>query len=300
MKYNNSYWVELPQEVKEAASKLGYTQEIWDADKVPEAIIDKYWEDLDKNQLQGAKVMGYDETSWNNLLLARKNSTYLLYLSHLCFVLGSIFYFQLSIVSIRWDQYVRDHRVPQNVLDEDDDDIWEEWSYDNNHAAILEFREDFWVQYERNNILGAFSYAAMGFIGLYSNRNSFALQNLMVPLGGLVGIANALNYGGSSMQYGSSVSLTFYLLSCTELDLFFAGSAMECIVSYAYLAGFDGVWLLYLDSLACLLWLYCAVAGVAVEFDFSFKRIFLKERAIISTPCSPLSSRQQKTDRYRH
>jgi len=264
---------------------------------VPE-ICNKYWEDLDNDQQQGAKEMGHDESSWNNLQVTRKNSTYLLYISHLCFVLGSFFYLQLSIVSMRWDQYVRDHHVPQNVLGEDDDDIWEEWSHENNHADILEFREDFWVQYERNNILGASSYAAMGLIEMYSNRNSFALQTLMVPLGGLVGMANALHIAGSSMKYGSTVSLTFYLLSCTQLDLFFAGSAMECVVSYADLAGFDGVWLLYVDSLACLLWLYCALAGVAVEFDFSLKGIFLKEKA--STPCSPLSCWQQKSDRYRH
>lgn len=298
MKYNGSHWEELPQEGKEAATKLGYSQELWDADKVPESC-NQYWEDLDKNQQQGAEEMGYDEHSWNNLKATRRRSMYLLYLSHLCFVLGSLFYFQLSMVSIRWDQYTRDHRVPQSVLDEDDDDTWEEWSYENNHSDILEVREDYWVQYERNNVLGAFSYAAMGFIEMCSNRNGYTLHNLLMPLGGLLGMINALQYDGSAMQYGSAVSLTFYLLSCTRLDFFFVGSALECIVSYAYLAGFDGAWLLYLDSIACLLWLYCAVVGVASEYGFSFEQFLRKERAI-STPCSPLSCAQQKTDRYRH
>ena len=255
------------------ASKLGYTQELWDADKVPESC-NKYWEDLDKKQQEGAKEMGYDQKSWNNYQATWKNKTYLLYLSHLCYVLGSIFYLKLAMVSIRWDQYVRAHRVPQNVLVEDDDDIWEEWSHENGRADILEFREDYWIQYERNNVLGAFAYAIMGFLELFLDRSSSTLYNLLRPIGGLVGMANAIHFdAGSAMKYGGAVSLTFYLLSCTTLDLFFAGSAIECLVCYAYLAGFDNLTLLYLDLVACLIWLYGALVGVAVQFDFSIKRL---------------------------
>jgi len=272
MKYSHSYWDELPDEGKKAASKLGYTKELWDADKVPESC-NKYWEDLDEKQQEGAKEMGHDQKSWNNAQATWKNNTYLLCLSHLCFVLGSIFYLRLAMVSIQWDQYIRAHRVPLNVLAEDDDDIWEEWSHEHDRADILEYREDYWVQYERNNVLGAFSYAVMGFVELLLNRSSCTLHKLLLPLGGLIGMANALHYVGSMMKYGSAVSLTFYLLSCTNLDLFFAGSAIECLVCYAYLAGFDEVWLLYLDLLACLIWLYCALVGVAVQFNFSIKRI---------------------------
>ncbi len=250
------------------ASKLGYTQELWDADKVTECCK-KYWEDLDKNQQEGAKELGYDQKSWNNYQATSKNKTYLLYLSHLCFVLGSIFYLRLALISIQWDQYIRAHHVPLNVLVEDDDDIWEKWSHENDRADILEFREDYWIQYERNNVLGAFSFAVMGLVELYWDR--ITLYNLLLPLGGLVGMANALQYDSSMTEYGYAVSLTLYLLSCTKLDLFFAGSAIECFVSYAYLAGYDEVWLLYLDLLACLIWLYCALVGVAAQFGFSIK-----------------------------
>ena len=92
-----------------------------------------------------------------------------------------------------------------------------------------------------------------------------------MPLGGLVGMANALQNDGSMTEYGNAVSSTLYLLSRTKLDLFFAGSAIECFVCYAYLAGYDEVWLLYLDLLACLIWLYCALVGVAAQFGFSIK-----------------------------
>lgn len=242
--------------------------------------------------------MGYDENNWNNDQAAWKRTAYLVYLSHVCYVLGSIFYLQLSIVSFRWGRYTRDHRVPQNVLDEDNDEIWEEWSYENKRADILDVREVYWVQYVRANVLGACSYAAMGFVEMCMNRNGNTLRNLLITLGGLIGMFDALSVGGNSMEYGSAISLTFYLCSCNRLDSFFAGAAIECIVSYAYLAGFDWVWLLYLDSIACLFWLYCAVVGAAEEFNFSLTRLVCKEKAISSSPRSQLFG-QEKNDRYR-
>ncbi|KAL7447504.1 hypothetical protein ACHAXM_011416 [Skeletonema potamos] len=63
-KYDNEDWKNLPEEVKEAAKKLGYTKKMWDGDKEP-ACCDEYWDDLDEEQRQAAMVLGYDKGSWD-------------------------------------------------------------------------------------------------------------------------------------------------------------------------------------------------------------------------------------------
>eukprot|EP00546_Thalassionema_frauenfeldii_P015745 CAMPEP_0178912966 /NCGR_PEP_ID=MMETSP0786-20121207/10572_1 /TAXON_ID=186022 /ORGANISM="Thalassionema frauenfeldii, Strain CCMP 1798" /LENGTH=67 /DNA_ID=CAMNT_0020585639 /DNA_START=58 /DNA_END=261 /DNA_ORIENTATION=+ len=64
-KFEDFDWEELPDEAKEAAEALGYTEDMWDEDEEPDEV-DKYWKELTKEQQEAAKVLGYDETSWNS------------------------------------------------------------------------------------------------------------------------------------------------------------------------------------------------------------------------------------------
>ncbi|CAJ1936698.1 unnamed protein product [Cylindrotheca closterium] len=63
-KYEDIAWTELPSEIREAASRLGYTEDMWDESKEPK-ISTKYWAELDSKEKEAATVLGYDETQWN-------------------------------------------------------------------------------------------------------------------------------------------------------------------------------------------------------------------------------------------
>lgn len=253
--------------------------------------------------------MGYDKESWDKYEESyddeEDGNTYLIYFYYLCYALGSIFYLQLSLICFWWSRQTRG-RVPERVLAEDDDDIWQDWSKETDAGDIIESRDLYWIQSERYNILGAFAFTVMGLVELYMEwkRSHNILHHLMIPLGGIIGMINALGIGHVGM---SALNATCYLLSCAQFNIFFAGAAIECIVAYGYLAGYDGDWLIYLDMAAALLWLYCAVKGAAAElFGISFTRLFhlrldslLKtERTAASSSlcCSPKSNVAQKRE----
>eukprot|EP00584_Thalassiosira_punctigera_P009986 CAMPEP_0172535654 /NCGR_PEP_ID=MMETSP1067-20121228/7564_1 /TAXON_ID=265564 ORGANISM="Thalassiosira punctigera, Strain Tpunct2005C2" /NCGR_SAMPLE_ID=MMETSP1067 /ASSEMBLY_ACC=CAM_ASM_000444 /LENGTH=75 /DNA_ID=CAMNT_0013320595 /DNA_START=159 /DNA_END=386 /DNA_ORIENTATION=+ len=63
-KYEDMDWGELPEDVKEAAKKLGYTKKMWNGDKEPK-VCDEYWDDLDEDQRQAATVIGYNKETWD-------------------------------------------------------------------------------------------------------------------------------------------------------------------------------------------------------------------------------------------
>ena len=292
----------------DTASILGFLQETWDKDRIPEQCR-KYWVDLDDNQREAVTALGFHKESWDKYKESyddddeEDGNRYLLYFYYLCYALGSIFYLQLSLICFWWSRQTRG-RVPERVLAEDDDDIWQDWSEENDAGDIIESREVYWVQSERCNMLGAFAFAVMGLIELYMDGKCNTFRDLMIPLGGLIGMINALGIGHSRM---SALSVTCYLLSCAKCNIFFAGAAIECIVEYGYLAGYDGDWLMFLDMAAALLWLYCAVKGAAAElFGISFIRLFhlrldslLKtERTAASSSlcCSPKSNVAQKRE----
>jgi hypothetical protein len=51
-------------DAKVAAVALGFTKELWDADKETDAC-DNLWKDLTATQQDAAAVLGHDESSWN-------------------------------------------------------------------------------------------------------------------------------------------------------------------------------------------------------------------------------------------
>lgn len=65
-KYDNYDWDELPADAKKHAETLGYTKEIWDADKEPELLKDSDWDDLNDDQKAAATFYGYDKEKWDS------------------------------------------------------------------------------------------------------------------------------------------------------------------------------------------------------------------------------------------
>lgn len=55
-KYDDYDWAELEPSVQAAASKLGFTPAMWDADEEPDAC-DEYW----KDQKAAVATLGYTE-----------------------------------------------------------------------------------------------------------------------------------------------------------------------------------------------------------------------------------------------
>jgi len=62
--YDDYDWNELPENVRDAAKKLGYDKKMWDNDGKPPAD-DKDWEELTPEEQEAAKVLGYDEAKWD-------------------------------------------------------------------------------------------------------------------------------------------------------------------------------------------------------------------------------------------
>eukprot|EP00555_Chaetoceros_dichaeta_P002533 CAMPEP_0198249046 /NCGR_PEP_ID=MMETSP1447-20131203/668_1 /TAXON_ID=420782 /ORGANISM="Chaetoceros dichaeta, Strain CCMP1751" /LENGTH=68 /DNA_ID=CAMNT_0043933579 /DNA_START=52 /DNA_END=258 /DNA_ORIENTATION=+ len=63
--YSDSDWGDLPEDVKAAATSIGYTEEIWAADgNTP--LSDTAWTALTDEQRAAAEKLGYDEASWTD------------------------------------------------------------------------------------------------------------------------------------------------------------------------------------------------------------------------------------------
>eukprot|EP00545_Synedropsis_sp_CCMP1620_P006430 CAMPEP_0119006580 /NCGR_PEP_ID=MMETSP1176-20130426/2387_1 /TAXON_ID=265551 /ORGANISM="Synedropsis recta cf, Strain CCMP1620" /LENGTH=75 /DNA_ID=CAMNT_0006958511 /DNA_START=128 /DNA_END=355 /DNA_ORIENTATION=- len=61
--YEDLDWKDLPDDVKEAATVLGYKKSIWNGDgKV--AADEKDWIDLSTEEQAAATKLGYNEVSW--------------------------------------------------------------------------------------------------------------------------------------------------------------------------------------------------------------------------------------------
>lgn len=65
---SNDYWRDLPENVQEAATVLGYTEALWDDFSQQLAVFDKSWQQITKEQQEAAAVLGYNEITWNGSL----------------------------------------------------------------------------------------------------------------------------------------------------------------------------------------------------------------------------------------
>eukprot|EP00977_Amphora_coffeiformis_P015902 scaffold4786_cov198-Amphora_coffeaeformis.AAC.14 len=64
-KYDDYDWDELPADIQEAATVLGYNKMIWDNDgKAP--CEDKDWEELTPAEETAAEKLGYSEETWDD------------------------------------------------------------------------------------------------------------------------------------------------------------------------------------------------------------------------------------------
>jgi hypothetical protein len=62
--YINYDWNDLPENIKNAAQRIGYNKKIWDADG-DLTINEKEWKDFNSIEQQDLKTIGYNEASWD-------------------------------------------------------------------------------------------------------------------------------------------------------------------------------------------------------------------------------------------
>ena len=63
--YEDNDWVQLPQQVMNAVSSLGWNQQMWDSDEWPESIKHKHWDQLSPDQQKALHVLGYYRSKWD-------------------------------------------------------------------------------------------------------------------------------------------------------------------------------------------------------------------------------------------
>merc|ERR1712150_194699 len=61
--YEESNWSDLPQHVQEAATKLGFTSQMWDYDEWPSST-DKWWSEISEENRKALNTLGYYAYDW--------------------------------------------------------------------------------------------------------------------------------------------------------------------------------------------------------------------------------------------
>ena len=80
--YDNYGWDELPLEIQEAATTLGYSQNIWDLGigvAFSEAL---FWDELSPEEQAAAALLGYSKQSWDNADAEEEEGTLASYVSY--------------------------------------------------------------------------------------------------------------------------------------------------------------------------------------------------------------------------
>jgi hypothetical protein len=100
-----------------------------------------------------------------------KESNAAMWLGHFTFILGAIFYLKCAWVDLDWIHFARVTQiVPDDVLDEDDDDAWTRWEKNNLDRKTRHAVEDMRENYDRYStlycMLGGAFFVVCGFADL--------------------------------------------------------------------------------------------------------------------------------------
>jgi hypothetical protein len=100
-----------------------------------------------------------------------KESNAVMWLGHFTFIAGAIFYLECAWVDLAWIQFARiDQNIPDEVLEEDDDDAWTHWERKNLDKATRHVVEDMRDDYDHYStlycMLGGAFFVVCGFADL--------------------------------------------------------------------------------------------------------------------------------------
>ena len=216
-----------------------------------------------------------------------KGSIYLAFLSHLCFILASLFYLKLALVSLNWYLYTKRMGVPEDVVNEDTDEAWNSWTSENGADIIFDDWEAYSLKYELLYILGAIFFV---FVGLFDLIRYFDCLNIALVLAGVAGMTAALSKTYQETTIWDFVSVHMFLLEAINLlhrnhdyegvacfrigDIcFLIGAVLDCVGSYVGIAGHEGLWVLHMDVFSCCLWLFSGLTDITAEIYYLRKHV---------------------------
>ena len=238
-----------------------------------------------------------------------KGSIYLAFLSHLCFILASLFYLKLALVTLQWYLYTKRMGVPEDVVNEDTDEAWNSWTSENGADNILDDWEAYSLKYELLYILGAIFFVFVGLFDLiryfdclnialvsrskYCSFSRFAQTlTILFPqvLAGVAGMISALSKTYQETTIWDFVSVHMFLMEAINLlhrnhdyegvacfrigDVcFLVGAVLDCVGSYVGIAGHEGLWVLHMDVFSCCLWLLSGLTDITAEIYYLRKHV---------------------------
>ncbi len=140
-----------------------------------------------------------------------EKSTRLAFLSHSCFVSGSLSYLLLAFANYAWFQAAARFGVPDEVLDEDDDGAWREWDAgdDEYGSAVEDARGGYEARYKLLNVSGAALFVACGIIDWMRFLDTL---NVFMILAGVAGVAGGLSRTTRKGRIWDCISNHLYLL----------------------------------------------------------------------------------------
>ena len=216
-----------------------------------------------------------------------KGSIYLAFLSHLFFILASILYLKLALVTLNWYLLTKRLGVPEDVLDEDTDEVWTSWTSENGADYILDKLAAYRIEYELLYILGALFFAIVGLLDLI---RFFDFLNIVLVLAGIAGMVSALSTSYEVATTWDFISVHLFVVEAINLLLrhhdyegvacfrigdicFLMGALLDCIGSYVGIAGREGLWVIQMDVFACCLWLLSALTDITAEIFYLRKHV---------------------------
>jgi hypothetical protein len=150
-----------------------------------------------------------------------KGSIHLAFLSHVCFVIASLFYIKLSFVQLDWIKYTMvDNDVPSDMLITDDDVSWSTWETENQGeyrepTPILErMRLTYGDEYTTWCTLGASFFVLVGALDWLRYCDKL---NVFMVLAGLAGVISGYSKSTRMAAIWDCISVHLYFLESITL-----------------------------------------------------------------------------------
>ena len=210
-----------------------------------------------------------------------KGSIHFAFLSHVCFIIASVFYVKLGFLNLTWVKDTTD-RIPREVFFEDDDAIWTSWAKQNKDDFIVDERESYFYQSKLLYTLGAFYFVVVGILDWMRYCDCL---NMFMILAGVGGMISGFSETRQTRNVWDCISVHMYLFEAINLlhrdhdyeghpcfrmsdILFLLGCLLDIGGSYLGIGGVHWVGIVYMDIISTFLWLGCALIDLTAEMYF--------------------------------
>jgi len=146
----------------------------------------------------------------NNTIISKcKGSIYLAFISHVCFITASLFYLKLAFVELSWFHYTSDNDIPNNLLGEDDDEIWSNYiAKNNNNSSIEDTRDSYYIESKQSYSLGAIFFV---FVGILDWARYCDILNGFMIFAGFAGVISGVSTSTFHERLWDLISVHLYL-----------------------------------------------------------------------------------------